>query len=197
MCSTTKAVNLKTAILMQVQEFAKQNKSFSVHDITRTLRTKTSSGELQIPEIEVKGCSIKYSISHSDVKDEFNELRKTGKFEESITIDRKYNGMYFDYTPTFKTPTISQGSSVTITTNSYPSAIPSVPDFISHNNALRVQTYLGKRIGNPPTLKQVQSAIKRHDVPGQSCSELKRYLQTLGYTLSYNPNAVSKSIVMI
>jgi len=48
-----------------------------------------------------------------------------------------------------------------------------------------------------PTLKQVQSAIKRGDVStGWSCDDLKEMVQRFGYTVVDNPDNVSKAQVV-
>jgi hypothetical protein len=40
--------NINKAILTQVQEFATNNSNFSVHDITRVLRTKANAGHVDV-----------------------------------------------------------------------------------------------------------------------------------------------------
>src|ERR1035441_7849921 len=94
------SVTLQSAVLMQVKAFAQNNTPFSVHDITRTIRQKTSQGELEIPEVEVQGASFRFDIPHPKVKALFDELWTSGVFDPDFSLSRKFNGMYFEYTPT-------------------------------------------------------------------------------------------------
>ena len=99
MCNQVQSVTLQTAVLMQVKEFAQTNTPFSVHDITRTIRTKAAQGELEIPEVEVQGASFRFDIPHPKVKGIFEEMWKTGVFDPDFTLSRQFNGMYWLYTP--------------------------------------------------------------------------------------------------
>ena len=69
-----KVITLQSAILIQIKEFAENDKTFSVHDITRTIREKTASGEWDIPDAMVTGAPFKYDISHDKVRTLFNEM---------------------------------------------------------------------------------------------------------------------------
>ena len=68
MCNQTQSVTLQTAVLLTVKEFAQANQPFSVHDITRTIRSKAANGDLEIPEVEVAGASFRFDIPHAKVK---------------------------------------------------------------------------------------------------------------------------------
>jgi hypothetical protein len=215
-------VTLQTAILQQVQEFANHLTVFSVHDITVAIRKKTTSGELEIPEVEVQGASFRFDIPHAKVKALFDELYRTGVFDPNYRLLRAFNGMYFEYTPQQLTPApsttpasttpvqspVSAGFAMGGTTSPAPSPA-STPSFtpatnpyltISPNDAMRVQLYLSNcaKKNFRPILKGVQSAIKRNDIPCScSCSELKSYISTLGYKIVDDPEAVSKSQVIV
>jgi len=207
MCNQVKSVTLQTAILMQVKEFATSNVPFSVHDITRTIREKTSKDELEIPEVEVivtASSPNRFEISHAKVKSLFDELWRTGVFDPEFTLNRSFTGMYFEYTPQLvgnvsaaPCPMNVPVPSVPYTATAAHSADTSIPDYISENNTVRVKLYLANcvRKNFRPTLKQIQSAIKRDEIPGCSCGELRAYITTLGYTIVDDPDAISKSQV--
>lgn len=203
MCQQVKSVTLQTAVLMQVKEFAANSQQFSVHDITRTLRTKTAQGELEIPEVEVSGASFRFEIAHLKVKELFDEMYRTGTFDPDVTFTRSFNGMYFDYTPTLVS-SVNQSSPVVAPVVT-PSVTPSVttapivaPVTTPSDISARVALYLSNcRSRNfRPSLKQVQSAIKRGDAStGYSCEELKATAQSLGYTVVDDPASIAKAQV--
>jgi hypothetical protein len=200
------SVTLQTAVLMQVKEFANANKPFSVHDITREIRHKVNQGLLEVPEVEVYGASFRFDIPHIKVKALFDELWRNGVFDPDFSLNRSFvSGMYFQYTPSpvaksstpapsfaITAPTIIRQPAAT-TTNT------SVPPYMSVTNAKGVQLYLNNCIKKNfcPTLKQIQSAIKRDQIPGQTCNELKSYVETLGYTVVNDPDAISQSQVLV
>lgn len=201
MCQQVQTVTLQTAILQQVAEFAANNTVFSVHDITVAIRSKTSAGELEIPEVEVQGASFRFDIPHSKVKALFDELYRTGVFDPNYCLDRAFNGTYFEYTPT----TLNTPASVPT-----PVATPSVPTpvvstvtttgAVSHSIRSRVNLYLTNCAARQfqPTLRQVQSAIKRNDSSsGFSCEDLKNIIENqLGYTIVTDPDALSRAQVV-
>jgi hypothetical protein len=212
MCQQVQSVSLQTAVLGQVHEFAQNNQSFSVHDITRTLREKTSKGELEIPEVEVSGSSFRFEISHKKVKALFDELYRTGVFDPDITFSRTFNGMYFDYAPTLVSsvgqynPTPAPAVTpvvvppiVTPSVAPVPVAAPVTTTTIPADITARVAQYLTNCVNRNfrPNLKKIQSAIKRGDVStGVSCETLKALVQSMGYTVVDDPDALSNAQVI-
>jgi len=201
------SVTLQTAVLMQVSEFAKNSQPFSVHDVTRAVRSKASQGELEIPEVEVAGASFRFDIPHSKVKGIFDELWRTGVFDPAFTLNRNFNGMYFEYTPSLNpssTSTPAAAPSVQVSNPPYTTSTTStataiaapVPDAVVMD---RIQTYLNNCASRNfrPTLKQVQSAIKRDVSTGWSCEKIQDYVENLGYDVVANPEYVSASQVVI
>jgi hypothetical protein len=202
---------------MQVKEFAANNQTFSVFDITRTIREKTAQGELEIPEVEVSGAEFRFDISHPKVKALFDELYRTGVFDSEFTLARTFTGMiggnasYFEYTPTLVgnvattpapvappvTPNYPWGPASNPTPPAVPQSVTPAP--VGGNDITnRVQQYLaGCVIRNfRPTLKQVQSAIKRNGhSTGVSCEDLKVTIQSLGFTVVDDPESVSRAQV--
>ncbi len=209
MCNQVPSVTLQTAVLMQVKEFASNNQSFSVHDITRTIRHKTAQGELEIPEVEVSGASFRFDIPHAKVKALFDELWRTGVFDPDFTLSRQFNGMYFEYTPSplAGSPTVQVSTPatapVTQTVSTPAPVAPSapattsgpVPDSVVRD---RIQTYLNNCTNKNfrPTLRTVQSAIKRDVSTGWSCEKIRDYIEDLGYDIVPDPDAISKAQVI-
>ena len=199
------SVTLQTAVLMQVQEFANNNQQFSVHNITQALRKKTSQGEIDIPEAQVAGASFRYDIPHSKIKALFDELWRTGVFDPNFTLSRKFNGMYFEYTPSMANnanmaaPVISQSSNQSyIPSTPTPVVSTNTPQSINNSTSKptvaqitsRIEAYLDNCSNRNfrPTIKQVQSAIKRNVSTGWTCEELKDVIESLGYNLIANPD---------
>jgi hypothetical protein len=216
MCLQVQSVTLQTAIFMQAKEFAQNNQPFSVHDITRTIREKTAQGELQIPEVEVSGASFRFDIPHAKVKALFDELYRTNAFDAEFTLSRNFNGMYFEYTPQLvgnvaSTPAPATAPSpAPVVTPNYPwgpasspspaPVTPSVTPTDPNDISARVQQYLTNCASKNfrPSLKKIQSAIKRTDSSnGYSCAELKAYITKMGYTVVDDPDALSKSQVIV
>lgn len=201
MNTTVPSVTLQTAVLMLIKEFASINQTFSVHDVTRTIRAKTLQGELEIPEVEVAGASFRFDIPHVKVKGIFDELWRTGVFDPAFTLDRKFNGNYYEYTPQSTgvvhaiVPTFAPAAPVSTVSL----GVPTQNTTVSTNDMDRIKLYLGNcAIRNfRPTIKKVQSAIKRDGVPCCSCDDLKGYITILGYSIVDDPEAVSKSQIVV
>ena len=212
------SVTLQTAVLLQVKEFAEKSQPFSAHDVTVNIRNKTSQGDLEIPEVEVQGASFRFDIPHAKVKGIFDELWRTGVFDPILTLNRNFNGTYFEYTPTLTSqpapvtafatnannvgqnwgatspaPTATVKPTVQTTGTAAASA---VPDSVVRE---RIKTYLEncKNRCFRPTLKQVQSAIKRDVSTGWSCEKIQDYIEGLGFTVVPDPDYVSASQVVL
>jgi len=211
MCNQVQSVTLQTAVLMQVKEFAQNNTPFSVHDITTAIRNKTAQGELEVPEVEVQGASFRFDVRHVKVKALFDELWRTGVFDPDFTITRSpqlVNNQYFLYTPSpinggVAVVGISVAPQAPLTAG-VPVSAPSVPTAsIFRPSRKEIMTRASIYLSNcaarnfRPSLKQVQSAIKRGDAStGWSCEELQNLIETdLGYTVVDNPDNVSKAQV--
>lgn len=206
--SSVPSVTLQTAVLEQVKYFASVSRTFSIHDVTTAIRRNVAQGELEIPETEVAGSSFRNDIPHSKVKEIFNDLFSTGVFDPYCTFTRKFNGTYFEFTPALVTvpaPAVSAAPAVTVTANVGNSApvtvttnVPASPVADADVKA-RINTYLDNcRIRNfRPTLKQIQSACKRNVGDCPTCEELKLYITNMGYTIVDEPDAVSRTQVIV
>jgi len=207
MTNQIQSVTLQTAVLLQVKEFANANQSFSIHDITREIRSKVNNGILEIPEVEVSGASFRFDIPHVKVKNLFEELWRNGVFDPDFSLTRQFSGMYFQYFPTLvsttpvtSTPTLSV---------SQPALPPKIATPITSNAPTTDKTSITFRIKNylvncktknfRPTLKQVQSAIKRgNESTGWSCDAIKDIITNdLGYNVVDNPDSLSAAQVVI
>lgn len=214
MCTqTVPSVTLQTAVLMQVQEFAKDNQTFSVHDITKVVRRKTANGELEIPEVEVSGTSFRFDISHVKVKAIFDELWKTGVFDPFLTLNRQFNGTYFEYSPTLNVSASQTTNVAAVPANvsgltpvtaliTAPAVVPvlNVTPASDDDVKERIRTYLNNCVTRNfrPSLKQVQSGIKRSSSTGWTCEKIGEYIENdLGYTVVADPNFVSASQVAV
>lgn len=216
MCnSNVPSVTLQTAILMQVKEFSDNATTFSVHDITRSLRDKCNSGNLEIPEAEdINGGQYRFSIDHTKVHSLFNEMRKNGVFNTEYTITHNYNGRYFEYSASQNAPNPTSTSSTPSGVGNYaftpapvnviapttnvvtPVAAPTSDSDVKN----RISVYLNncKTRNFRPTLKQVQSAIKRDTSTGWTCQEIKDYIvYSAGINVIDDPDFISDSQVAI
>jgi hypothetical protein len=192
---------------MQVKEFAAAGQTFSVHDITRTVREKVNNALLEIPEVEASGASFRFDIPHAKVKALFEELWRTGIFNPDFTLTRKFNSQYFEYTPVpttaaTVTPSVPSYTVSPSTTPATTTATAAPSTSVSNDGSVesRVQQYLTNCASRNfrPTLKQVQSAIKRGDVStGWSCDSLKTVIEGFGYTVVADPDSVSASQVVL
>lgn len=194
------SVTLQTAVLMQVKEFAENNTTFSVHDVTRNIRTKVYSGNLEVPETEVAGASFRHDIPHTKVKAIFDELWRTGVFDPILTLSRNFNGTYFEYTPqlvsTNPTPVVATPAVTYTALASTPAISYTAP--ADNDIKSRIVTYLTncKKKNFRPSLKHVQSAIKRDVTTGWTCEQIKDYIvNTLTVQVIDDPDYVSASQV--
>jgi len=243
------SVTLQTAVIMIVKEFAENNEKFSCHDITRTIREKTTNGEMEIPEVETANSQVRFEISHVKVKALFDELWNTGAFDTSFVLTRNFNGMYFEYEPittpppsattpsTQSTSTASQygvlgsipkkgsgvvspisttivgvGTTIPPVNTPLKSCTPSTSTASDQDKAdpitttpreltiERINKYLinCKAKGVYPTIKQIQSAIKRRNSCFNPTCEVIQNIITnqLMYIIIPDPYVTSKSKVL-
>jgi hypothetical protein len=210
--STTPSVNLQTAVLMQVQEFVNAGQSFSRYDITKALRQKCSDGTLEIPELEIvnPGASYRYDIRKQAVDDVFEQLWRNclanGLPPLQVTYDRNLGYRIFSVdqnalaqsavpailaTATAPTPAyVSTPPTAVVTLPPVnPNQITSVPasSLVPLTDAeikRRVTLYMDhcQSVGVTPSLKQIQSAIKRgNKSTGLSYREIANVAMSLGY----------------
>lgn len=200
MCkSNVPSVTLQTAVLMQVKEFANNNQQFSVHEVTRGIRSKVSQGDIEIPEVEVAGASFRFDIPHYKVKGIFEELWRTGVFDPTCTLSRNFNGTYFEYIPSNQASPVTTANVAVQQLNANPSHASAPLQNTKSDISDRIEKYLTNCANRNyrPTIKQIQSAIKRGDAStGWTSVQIKSIVEDdLGYSVIDDPDYVSASQV--
>lgn len=191
MCDKNSSLN--KAILVQVKEFATNNTTFSIHDITRGLREKTSKGVIDIPELKSQNSQFSHEIPHITVKSAFTELLNDNIFSTDLGLElnRNFNGTYFEYVPVV----VSPSSSLTPTTNPM-NLTPTVSSVKTLSD--RVKIYLSKwNNASFPSVKQVQSGIRRRNIPDTKCIDIQSEIANLGYKMVINLNYPSLTTILV
>jgi hypothetical protein len=187
-----KQSNLRQLVEGVVEGFLATDRTFSVHEITTSIREVVNAGLVEIPSLAVSNEAFKYDISHEEVRYYFNELFLGNQFSKPLT--RSFNGTYFEYSaqkapvttlrpktlnfannPVAKMGTAlgSLASALHSMRNASVIAVPSAASTVQQAAAgklgrteviSRVRQYLTscKQRGMTPTNKQIQSAIKRN-----------------------------------
>ena len=212
MCNpNTPSVSLQTAVIMQIQEFAQKQTPFSRYDITTELRRKCNDGELDIPECKRDPNSDFCDVRKTAVDDIFEQLWNNGLCDgipalvSSYDRNRGYRLFSGDTTtqgsaipaPSMVAPspvTNTPSSVTTIPTNQSVvsvvppmSAVPRQPTMVTLSDAeirRRIDLYMTRcqKVGMIPSLKQIQSAIKRGNrSTGLSYREIANVAGSLGY----------------
>lgn len=160
---------LEEAVKSVVDNFIDNDQAFSIFDITSTLRNDANNGDLEVPECEVTGMPWKYQFEHRDVK---GVLELTGYLNDGrVTRNFNRSGGFFVYTPVTGSitalPGVISGWSIAPSGNaSFSNASTTGTPLVKLDRPAvlsRMRIYLtnAKRKGFLPTLKQMQSAIKR------------------------------------
>lgn len=198
MSNTNKTLTLQSAVILQVKEFANNNQTFSIHDITRALREKSGNNEIEIPEVAVLGQSFNFEIRADKVKEIFLDLWKTGVFTPDFSLNRQYNGTYFEYTPSAVTsvnaapigvnvPVVSVAPSPTVTATS--SRIDK--QTVIH----KIEEYINNHQGQSVTVEKIRAGIKCN---GWTCAEIQDIISSFtGVILSINTEYPSKSVATL
>ena len=190
MCDKNSSLN--KAILVQVKEFATNNTTFSIHDITRGLREKTSKGVIDIPELKSQNSQFSHEIPHITVKSAFTELLNDNIFSTDLGLDlnRNYNGTYFEYVPVVVSPSSSTPTTNTTTLTPTVSSVKTLSD--------RIKIYLSKwDTGSFLSVKQVQSGIRRHNIPDTKCIDIQSEIANIGYKMLINPSYPSLTTILM
>ena len=214
MCSN-KTSNISVAILSQVQEFANNNVTFSIHDITRALRQKTQSGAISIPEFATPIGQYSHNIPHDVIKTTFMELLNDSIFTEvNINLDRNSNGVYFEFKPSFiqpnapiPTPVVNVPTTALNTlVNSVINQVPSVNSTSNVQPAIggiarrinqgivenKIGVFTSNHAGQQVTIEQIRAAIKCN---GWTCIDIQNVLKNTGASVFVNATYPSKSVV--
>lgn len=208
MCNpNTPSVSLQTAVIMQIQEFAQKQTPFSRYDITTELRRKCNDGELDIPECKRDPNSDFCDVRKTAVDDIFEQLWNNGLCDGIPALVSSYdrNRGY----RLFSGDTTTQGSAIPAPSMVAPSPVMSPPPtplnpptvklpippiamvpqttMVTLSDAeirRRIDLYMTRcqKVGMTPSLKQIQSAIKRGNrSTGLSYREIANVAGSLGY----------------
>jgi hypothetical protein len=192
-------VTLRTAIAAQVRAFAKANQMFSVFDITKAIR----NSDIELTDVKMVDGTLRYNIPHAEVKTLFLGLWDAGDLDD-VNLSRRFNGTFMEYTPAMvTTDDAAQVATSATPTPSAPASSAQNPAPTTSNITLftedRVIRYLKncKAKGIWPTLRQVQSAIKRNDsYPIPTCGELYNYIyNSQEYDVDTHPDCLSRTRV--
>lgn len=207
----TNPVTLQIAVIDQIEEFANAGQIFSAHNVTQKLREKCNANTLVIPEIESQSGSdkFKYEVPHTSVRNIVRHVISSGMLGSKFTFATSFNGMYNEYTATkvaapatapkrsllgvFNNPVQSFNDLVQSVTQSTPSSPSATSPTGSGNSEIqrRIKLYIDNSNvrGFKPSLKQVQSAIKRRGKLGITCNEIQDIIVN---ELKYSPSSVWK-----
>lgn len=119
------------------------------------------------------------SSTQGDIKFIFSDLCRNGAFDRVLTVSDKFNGVYYEYTATLNPIAMKPAIS-----KSFPMEIQK-----------RVITYLNN-CSERPTLKAIQSAIKRKNIETVSCLDLHGIINNMGYSID-TKSKLSQSLVII
>lgn len=200
MCHTPNNGTLEAAVLEQVQEFCDAEQAFSAYDITLALREKVNSGKMEIPEVEDPNHSanFRYNIQHNQVRNAFQALWSDSSLPR---LNRSFNGSYFVYSPqtgASQQSVVQQTTPVSATPT--PATTPTQLTSVNTSPVNTTDTEVMRRFkvyvancrttGKRPTLKEVQSAVKRGSLStGVSCEQLNNFASKLGFkVVSYSSN---------
>lgn len=163
------AYSLSEAVSDKVLEFVQDNKSFSIHDITLSIRDDVNNNKYSVFDA---GSSAEHAvyIDHWDVRYEFLHLLNDG----TLHLDREWNSAgYWMYMRITSNP-----YATTATTNN----ISSDDEFTR-----RIKVYLNncKSRGKNPTLNDIRRGIKRQYSTGLTCGQIKNIVVSLGYRIAH------------
>lgn len=203
MNTQVETLNLREAVVAQILAFVNANQPFSRYDITTALRNRVNSGNLEIPDVKTSGGSVKFWVQKTDVDSIFEDVyaNPSAYNVPALTFTFKSGQGYRTFeaaSPSSPTiPTVQMASTqvaggyvstpVSVTPPASTSVIPPSSSPLNDSEIRRrVDTYLKRcqASGTTPTLKQIQSAIKRgNKSTGLSYGEIRNVASSLGYRL--------------
>ena len=188
---------------MQIQEFITSGQSFSRYDITKALRQKCNDGQLEIPEIEnVNPGNIRFNVRKASVdtifdqlysnllqngipalRYDFNRDQQTGVGYRVFSVD---NTVAQTVLPVVAAPAPAPTPSPATSINSMnyfavQASASTSPDDAEIRRRATVYLQNCQKIGKVPSLKKIQSAIKRKVSTGLSRKECFNLATSLGF----------------
>lgn len=171
-----KTLNMTTtfesAVQTVINDFVSNNKSFSLHEVTQEVRRRVNTGEVVLSDGQPSSEGYPAQVNHDDVKTVFGNM--------GLTLNVSYANGYRMFSP------------VTVTTP----AAPAPTNSSSSSNIVwdHIKNYLDNKKGQPVTLKQIQSTLRR--VGKLTCDDIANLLYQNNYNVQTNTSAhASKYIV--
>lgn len=185
--SMCKQARFVTAVLMTIGEL--RQSPFSAYNITKRLREQVNAGDLAISDKTPENVDgqTSFRIDHNEVKDVFRELIHHGVV---TGLTSRGAGAYIEYSNDV-TPQIvaSPTASVAVTCAGQvvpPPFTPPAPVFVNAKQTIdaalrqKLQDYLTGRIGQPVTMKEIQSRFKG---VYKTCQEWGKIVSDMGLTV--------------
>jgi hypothetical protein len=173
---------IKDAVIAAI-ETLRSSGSFSAHQVSQLIRTQCNTDQWEVLDCVARpnNQNIKFWINHDDVRRTINEMYANCELDNLGFIDRNFNGQFNEYR--FDTSSVV---TTTGTTTPAPTATAIVGTPISTltNSTVnqRVDNYIKnqKSMGNVPTMKEIQSAVKTN---GITCQDFYNIVVALGYNV--------------
>ncbi len=193
----SKQTSLRELIKGVVEGHILTGTSFSLHDLTTSVRALVNSGVYEIPALAIHGQPFNYYIDHDDVKVYFYTLDRDGEFSQPL--NRTFDKTHF----------VFSAANVVVAKSVAPEAVDKLVAALraNRNSSITTIKLTGQKVTPPqntqnklernevvkrvrtyqtncrfksftPTTKQIQSAIKRgNKSTGWTRSELKQIWQ--------------------
>jgi len=193
MCDKNKEISLQTAVLMQINEFVNSGQSFSRYDVVNALRQKCNDGFLYIDGFNK---IIKKKIFNKVFDELWTCVLKIGLPALNCRLAQSPNGLKYRLYSTNCNTEIPKSDNYIISKSG---TLGSDIDAIYKTNKIftddesgtlgykRIKTYLINCVSKnvKPTLKQIQSAIKRRNGgPCWTCKDIHNIINS-SYELKY------------
>ena len=165
---------LKDAVLDAVNTLKTTVGSFSIHDVTNTIRAAVNDGEYILPGLETSSPSgFKFNVNHDAVKEIVEFLLNDGTLANLGLTSVSYGSSHRTFN--FGAPT----SNPTTTSTTTEDADEDVSDSDSPV-AQHIKSYLANR-GESATIRQIHSALKINGLTSEALVEL---VTNLGYQVT-------------
>jgi hypothetical protein len=181
-----KNILFTTAVLLAVGEL-RQSGSFSYFDVTKKLRDQVNQGQVAFSDRDledVDGVST-YRVDHNEVKTIFNDLWEN---DVIVNLDKSYTGRYWQFSNTTTSVASAPNNAVATSTSVTAAVRNPTQDPLSQ----QIVNYLRSRVGQPTTMKQIQSRCKGVN---KTCGDYANLVIKLGYIVSNAHLPVSQQTV--
>ncbi len=188
---TTKS--LSEAVKSVAENLLTSKSGFSIYDITSEIRNLCNSGQLTLSNVSTFNSQNgpRFNVRHVEVKQLFLDMFQNNEF----------SNLRFDFNPAgynvYSAVTPSTPAPSTPTPVSTPASVPTPSLNANQSNLIPViGKYLKNKLSNGQsvTLKQIQSALKRHG--NYKCDEIRQLLVSCGYQLTNTSAPVSLQTVV-